>query len=113
MPNGRAAGEDTRSEKPLMKGGRGAGEGCTDTQSSPVLQARGTATVWQVGVQRCQVLCAAFQMEQFLELQFLIEQIQRTGWWNYKGMWRFGFSLVPTNSTCRAGCPGHPGHLDR
>lgn len=70
VPNGRAAGEDTRSEKPLLEGHRRAGKGSTDTQSSPVLQAHGTATVWQVGAQRCQVLCAAFQMEQFLKLFF-------------------------------------------
>lgn len=70
VPNGRAAGEDTKSEKPLLEGRRRAGKGSTDTQSSPVLQAHGAATVWQVGAQRCQVLCAAFQMEQFLKLFF-------------------------------------------
>lgn len=70
MPNGRAAGEDTRSEKSLLKGRRRAGKGSPDTQSLPMLQAHGTATVWQVGAQRYQVLCEAFQMEQFLKLFF-------------------------------------------
>lgn len=70
MPNSRAAGEDTRPAKPLLKGHRRAGKGSTDTQSLPMLQAHGTATVWQVGAQRCQVFCAAFQMEQFLKLFF-------------------------------------------
>lgn len=82
VPNSRAAGEDTRSEKPLLEGRRGVGEGSIDTQSSPMLQAQGTATVWQVGAQRCQVLCAAFQMEQFLKLFFepISHQANRENW---------------------------------
>lgn len=90
---------------------RGVDKGRKDTLSSKMLQAQGTATVWQVRAQRRQVLYAAFQMGHFSELFF--EPVSRqanTENWLAKLQGQVVFLFYSSDNkplTCIAGCLGH------
>lgn len=70
-----------------------------------------TATVWQVGAQRREVLCAAFQMGHFLGLFFEpVSRQAKTENWLGKLQGHVVFLFYSSDNkplTCIAGCLGH------